>query len=62
MAPKIVTQGIPASLKRGEDYKLKCEATGNPLPDVLWRRNGVRDPRQQVRNLESKQIVFLQRI
>ncbi|KAJ7333119.1 axonal fasciculation [Desmophyllum pertusum] len=47
-APSIdPSQGGQEELKRGEDYKLKCVATGNPLPDVTWLRDGVRDPRQQ---------------
>ncbi|KAL9965513.1 hypothetical protein ACROYT_G029320 [Oculina patagonica] len=40
-------QGIPELLKRGDDYKLTCVATGNPTPDVTWKRNGISDPRQQ---------------
>ena len=61
VAPTIdPTQGTPVSLKRGADYKLKCAAKGNPVPDVVWRRNGVVDPRQQVGKL--KQTVSLQQV
>ena len=50
VAPNIdQTQGRPVMLKRGDNYKLKCVATGNPLPDVTWKKDGVKDPRQQVR-------------
>ena len=59
----IVTKDIPVSLKRGDNHKLECEATGNPIPDVVWRRNGVIDPRQQVRELDfSNQIVSSEEI
>ena len=35
-------------LARGADFTLKCEATGTPPPNVVWKRNGERDPRQEV--------------
>ena len=38
-------------VKMSGDYKLICEATGTPTPDVRWTRNGEKDPREQVRIL-----------
>ena len=50
VAPKIdPTQGGKADLKKGNDFKMTCKATGNPLPTVTWTRNGIIDPREQVR-------------
>ena len=53
MAPKITSKGGDQDLNRGDDFTLECKATGTPILVVVWKRNGERDPRQEVMLCDS---------
>ena len=40
VAPQITTQPQVGSVIEGDNVTLSCNASGNPVPTISWRRDG----------------------
>lgn len=39
--PKIITRPSNQTVLENEEVKLHCAAIGNPIPKILWRKDGI---------------------
>ncbi|XP_022803692.1 uncharacterized protein LOC111341014 isoform X2 [Stylophora pistillata] len=54
--PSITSVQCPSALTEGDNVKLVCNFTGNPLPSVVWNRANTRE------TLSNREILFIEDI